>query len=505
MNAKELHISYQTNKAALFKYLGKIRNSSSIDIYSIINPTLVNNPLISEFAKSFFLKSLSKDKKLKLFLINTCKFYIKNFYKLFVYCIMTVLFKLFYKKKLPNLNDVILIDVFFLVNKIIEDNSFKESYFNGLYDVLNDVNQKYIFLPRLYNMGKNPFTIIKLLKILNKDKRYFLFEFHTVKIVHVFELAIYILNYPFKTLRLLQNEKNIDDKVFNKSLLKEISNASFESFTRYIQGKSLVKYKGIKKIYSWCEFQVIERSFNYAIRKSNSNIQIFGCQLAIFSEIFFHMKILDMDFLQGIAPHKVIVNGKFYLEQTEYIKYILGPSLRYKDIYSYKMDVSSQKDEVLLLGSIVKKDIVQMLEYVSTLNKNILFKPHPALEIEKYKNHIGSHIQIVDSNIYELFQKSAVAVIAPASGTAVEAVSCGISVIIIASDTNLTANTLVEYGKGKIWDIVYEKNEIKDIYEKLQRFRLTNFNEIEEMAIWYKTNFFNEPTKKNIINGFELE
>ena len=96
-------------------------------------------------------------------------------------------------------------------------------------------------------------------------------------------------------------------------------------------------------------------------------------------------------------------------------------------------------------------------------------------------------------------------VLSVASGTSVEAVACGISVIIIASQDNLTANPLIEYGKGKIWDIAYSKEEVEILYNHLIKYRDENQEEIKQIASWYKDNFFIEPTEENIVKAFELD
>jgi len=111
---------------------------------------------------------------------------------------------------------------------------------------------------------------------------------------------------------------------------------------------------------------------------------------------------------------------------------------------------------------------------------------------------------VVENNIYELFKDTTI-VISTASGTAVEAVACGISVIIIASQDNLTSNPLVEKGKGKIWDIAFSKDDVEKLYNKLLKYRKDNIEEIKEIALWYRDNFFVEPTEENIVKAFELE
>jgi organic radical activating enzyme len=69
----------------------------------------------------------------------------------------------------------------------------------------------------------------------------------------------------------------------------------------------------------------------------------------------------------------------------------------------------------------------------------------------------------------------------------------------------LTSNPLIEVGKGKIWDLVVSSNEIKRVYNRLLQYKKRNIQEIEEIALWYRDNFFIEPTEENIIKAFKLE
>ena len=62
----------------------------------------------------------------------------------------------------------------------------------------------------------------------------------------------------------------------------------------------------------------------------------------------------------------------------------------------------------------------------------------------------------------------------------------------------------MDYGKGKIWDIAFSKDDVNKLYNNLMKYRRNNLEEIQEIASWYKDNFFIEPTEENIIKVFEL-
>ena len=55
-----------------------------------------------------------------------------------------------------------------------------------------------------------------------------------------------------------------------------------------------------------------------------------------------------------------------------------------------------------------------------------------------------------DKSIYELFEKAKIVIGTSSSGSNLEAVSCGLSVIIVASQDNYTANPLVEKGSSAL-------------------------------------------------------
>lgn len=496
MNPKKLAQLYQQNKEKFHEYIDNIKKNSSWDIYTIISATLIKNPYTSEFPLRFFSDDIQKQNKFLLFLKSSVKFYAKSFYLLSSYFIAFLIYKIYYKKTRKNELKII-IDTFGLVDKTNQNGQFSENYLTGIYEIFEEYNTQYAILLRPYLVGKNPFKLIPFFKIINQDKRDFIFEYELFESFDFVRFFILILFYPFKTLRLLQKEDEKIDEIFNQSLLADIQKFNFESLTRYILGKNLAKIDSVEKIYSWSEFQVIERSFNYALRKNNSKTELIGLQFFLSYETYFNVFVDDLDFEMLSSPHKVLVNGSYYVKNRDKLKYDVGVSLRYKDIFNF--NGIKEERNILLLGSYIESDTKYMLESVKDFD-NVIFKNHPAVDIKRF-GELPKNITISNDNIYKLFE-TAKLVIGTASGTSLEAVACGVSVIIIASQDNLTANPLVEYGQGKIWDIAYSVSEVKSKYQNLIKFRMNNIDEIGEIGKWYKDNFFIPLTDKNLIKTF---
>ncbi|WP_419770608.1 MAG: hypothetical protein ACNI3C_02110 [Candidatus Marinarcus sp.] len=498
MSSEQLDSFYHKNKKVFHNYINNIKQNSQWDIYSIINETLIKNPYTSVFVLNFFRNNTQPKNKFVVFLKSCIKLYIKSFYLIFSYFIAYILFKIYYKKQRKNKLNII-IDVFGLVDKVNKEEQFNENYLADVYEIFEKNAIQYAILLRPYQVGKNPFKLKKFFKIINEDKRDFILEYELLKLNDFIRLFGYFLIYPFKTLRLLQNENENTDISFNYSLIIDIQNVNFESFTRHILGEKLANISSLKKIYSWSEFQVIERSFNYSIRKNSDTIELIGLQFFLNYETYFNTYVDDLDYEMLSSPHKILVNGKYYLQNREKVRYDIGVSLRYKDIFLFKC-IKEEKN-ILLLGSYIATDTMHMLKSIEAF-ENVIFKNHPVVDIRKL-GKLSKNITVTNENIYKLFENTKL-VIATASGTGVEAVSCGISVIIIASNDNLTANPLIEYGKGKIWDIAFSKDDVGILYNKLIEYRKNNIEDIKKISMWYKENFFIQPTKENIINAFDL-
>lgn len=500
MNPKKLEESFRKRKKYFDKYINNIKINTNADFFTIVNTTLIRNPGNSNFPKYFFLEKYFGKNILLEFIKSTVRFYSTQSLYFVSYLISYLLYKLFYNHHQVDHINSIGIDISLLTDNIIKENEFKDPYFSGLYDVLNKYNKPYVYLPRMYGVNKNPFKLIKLFKIINQTKLHALFEYELLSFKDFTSLYLLILMYPFKTLRLLQTKNLEEDTLFNHELIIDIKHISFDTFSRYFYGKNIAKTTFIKKIFSWSEFQSTERSFNYGIRRNNNTIRLYGCQFFLNYETYFNSYVDDIDFTQLSSFHCILVNGKHFLLNRKLVEYKLGVSLRYRNLFLYNK-IQTGKN-ILLLGAYSESDTKYMLSCMSCFG-TFFFKNHPAVNVNNL-NPLPHNIQIVHENIYALFEQASI-VVSTASGTLVEAISCGVSVIIIASQNNLTHNPLDTYGKGQIWDIAFTENDVQIMYNNLIEYRKNNIDEIYKISSWYKENYFIEPNEQNIIKAFELD
>ena len=481
-----LNINFFKNRK---KFLNFINSTKRKNFYSVINTTLISNPYITDFPKEYF-----EDKKRNWSILQLLKsifvFYFKMSVKLSIFTLHKIIFSLFWREEGKVKQTII--DTFILSNKVLENGKYEDSYLKGLYTVLQKRNIRYSYFPRIYGLGINPIKFLSLLNILKKEKKLFIFEYQLISYFDIFRIHLMIVLYPFQTLLLLQK-----NRLFNFHLIEDIEKQDLIAFTRYFSGQKLAEYQNIEKIISWSEFQIIERAFNFGYRKSKGEGKILGTQLFLNYPAYLNTTVSEIDNQNLSSPHQVLVNGKEYLKNMSNF-YRLGVSFRYGEIFKFTKD-SQKREKTLLLTSYLKNETNVMIEFCENLDLQI--KLHPTQDSKDFQ--IPKNMNLVSGNLYDFFQTSKI-VITTGSGTAVEAVAVGVSVIIIASQTNLTSNPLIEYGQGEIWDIVFEKKELLEKFEKLSKFRDENPKRILEISEYYKKNFFVEPTEENIIKVFDL-
>jgi hypothetical protein len=484
-------------------YIDNVKKTAYLKVENIEN-LILSKDINSNFIKNFLFQIETK-KITKIFIFKCIfLFYFKNFLKLFLFLIELIIFKVFGKKSKLNWNqNIFIIDIYFIVNNIVQKNEFKDNYFGSLYRIFKKYNKNYIFLPRLYKDSKNPFSLIKLLKITNKNSvNRFLYEYELLSAKDVFKTFVYVLKYPFMQFELLQNNGHDLDKSFNYELFNVLPLTSFSVFIRYLIGKKIAeKASENTKVISWQEFQSIEKSFNRAIKESGKDIKIYGCEFLVGYESYISMQIEDLDVDLNITPHQTLLNGKSNYSKSKKQIFRQGVSLRYEGLFKFKNKIKKSVKPLVLLGYDINESL-NILKRVGFLD-DLYIKMHPTLNKEQFDNYRKTNWNYVYGDLYQVMEDVDIVFTSPFSGTSLEAVAAGVSTVIIASERSLTC-PLTKYGKGEIWDVAFNMNDVQKRYNDLLEFKKHNPKKIRELAFWYKENFFIEPTEDNIIKAFEL-
>ena len=341
---------------------------------------------------------------------------------------------------------------------------------------------------------------------LSESKYKFITEFDLLTWKDMIGMCIFVIKYPFSLINLIGRHKvdNEIDRVLHYSLNLSLKDYTITAFIRYLIGKNLAQKYPNAKLLSYCEFQVIDRTLYKGIKDFSDDIKIYAYQQFVKYPAFMNMYISEQE-VNDVIPDKIIVNGDFYIPGNTNYNY-MSLSIRSKKIFDIKMN--SNADTTLVLLPYFPKEAKCILELISNSfisDSNLIIKPHPTLNSKVYDNFIQPHWRIVGGDIYQ-FLKDAKIVITSSSGTAIEAVSVGISVIVAGSPSDaIPIDPLINLGRGAIWDKVNNSNKLSVVYKQLVQQRVDNPDKIKYFSHKYMNLFFTKPTEEKILDSFDFD
>ncbi len=488
------------------EYLDNIKKNAYKDVAHIQNNVLNKSPYTSNFIE----KCIFRERPIKINIFfkikNILYFYFKNILYFFVYVVNFTIFKFLWKKKKNTFDKgIYIVDIFFIVEKIINNGEFKDNFFYGLYEILDKYNKEFAFLPRLHGVEKNPIKFVQFIRVINKDiSNKYIFEYELLSCFDLVKIFIFIIKYPIKQFSLIQKERQSLDVIFNYEIFNSLPNTTFDAYIRYIVGKKLSTILPDKSIIlSWQEFQNIERTFYRAINESENGVCVYGCELLVKYNAYMSMHITDVDVELLVTPYKVLLNGKYNYSTSSLQKFSSGVSLRYGEIFNYHShDNCNNFSFLALLGYDVKlsQKLLKIVNGIDTLK----IKLHPTTNESQFYLYNNKKWVYAYGGLYDITQEAKLVFTTVMSGTSLEVVSCGIPVVIVKHSKELDVSPLLEFGKGKIWDFASNQNELIIKSNALLEYKKNNLHDFYSISRWYRDNFFIKPTEKNIVDAFNI-
>lgn len=486
------------------KAIDQINESLGQNIILYTNDVLSKNP----YAGGGFEALIGNKKNLKK--ISTLKrvlFISKYLIKSLGFIILWICKKLLFNRVSPHFDfekysNLHVIDIFILSKNTINANKFKDRYLSSLPRVLKNNNLNYAYLPCFYQDGYNPIAWLKLYNIIKNSKHHFITEFDLLTWRNVLNMVIFMVKYPFILLNLIKKYKinNEVDEAIVFSLENSLQDYTLVAYVRYLVGVNLANKLKKAKILSYCEYQVVDRTFYKGVKSANKKIKIYAYQQLRKYSFFMNMQVSEKERKLGTAPDKIIVNGSYYIPDKTRYDY-MALSVRNNEIFNYQKKHPSKKCLVVLPYSYTEsKNILNMVTDSKIPRNSLLIKPHPILSTEVCKKYW--HGDVVNGDIYKYLENSRI-IITSVSGMALEAVSVGISVILISSKDVFFINPLISLGKGVIWEIAYNSTDLISTYKKLIKNREKKKKEIARITKEYRLLFFTKPTENLILKSFD--
>ena len=492
----------------IFRYISDINQKAYMNIYLLSNPVLSKNPYTSNYINTYNNNYIVMPSFREVMM--NLKGYYKNSFISFLEYVKRKIDWMKVRQRFQikaDTRELVIIDTFFLADRILKDGKFKELYFEGICKVLNKRNIVYAYLPVFINCASG----IKLqdtLRLLVKDNIPVLTEYQLLSFSDLLRIIIFIILYPFYVLRLAYVEKEKSDisRVIKKELLNTIGHVTLHSFSRYLQGKRIASlpYNNIKLI-SWYENQVIDKNLYKGLRSDDSKVKIFGSQHFLWGDSIMYHQFDPSEIKHGIVPDKVLVNGNYYLFEDDRINIDIGPSFRNKKVFDYEINFNGRSDLLVALPYF-QYEIINILNTIkNTVYKygKIIIKFHPTTDIDCYRDHIPINTEISEDHIYDLFNRSKI-ILSIESGTLIEGIIAAIPAIVLYNPEKYSHNPLPSKGRSIVWDSANNGHDVERLIEKFNHKLDHEKDTLLKYAKIYKEMFFSEPTDEKIIDSFEL-
>lgn len=505
MDLQLIDYGLESKLQEIFDYLSSKAKIAYKNTDLICNETLSKNPFSSIFIKKYLQNDFEISNNSQSFAFNAIKYYKNSFMFYFFFIINFMLFKFVGTRPVVNKNEqLVIIDTYLVVNKVLQEKTFKDNYFTGLDTVLIEEQKQFCYL-LIIDGWINPLKMLKVFKILKMQNINYFCEYNLLSFFDLIKLFGFILRYPFKVLKYLNSALTTEKKdvLLRNSIVNELVNVNFDRYARFLQGVKLATLTTPNDVLiSWYENQTIHKNLYAGIRHKDGKIKIIGAQLFLYDPIFLSLFPDFNDLVYGLIPDKILVNGGYYMPKTDFLNFNIGPSLRYDKLFTTKIKSYKDRKNIVVLLSYFDDNNKHMLNLIKTLDfDNIVIKPHPVIMIENYFDIIGDKFKIINDNLYDIALDTK-CIISCATGAILEMAALGIPVVFIHGKDIFDYNPLKNLGYNKLWYSAISVSEIENLLNLLQNIDNERLMEINKIADEYKNGFFSNPTRQLILSSF---
>jgi len=237
-----MDIPWEERMKTAYETISGVNKEAYKDIFLISNLVLSKNPFNTDFLNRLLDNKIPEPHSIFTLVLKLLVYYLKSLIHLFLYVLKFVESGISFSKSpgFKKNKELILIDVFFINDRINKSGRFSDPFFPGLESVLKKRGEEYAYLPCFYNSvgNKKIFGLYKTLRILKKDGIPVLSEYRLLKTKDFLLLLHFILAYPWHLLRFLRKlrEKKPEIKLLRHELLDGLGDVTFYNFSRYLQG-----------------------------------------------------------------------------------------------------------------------------------------------------------------------------------------------------------------------------------------------------------------------------
>lgn len=492
------------------RYIQQITATAYSDVSLVAAEVLGRNPHTTKFFHHVLFREYVRPSRWRVFL-KILRYYARIGLTLPLYFSAYLVYRLSWGKRRFDFVDttrpLYVIDTFVFIHLLQREGKHREICFPHLYEVLEKYDKQFLILPKF--LGRlHLFNVRPVMKILCDSKRNFVTEYDLLTFSDLIEIACRAVLYPFSIRRLFKTLPPQPQlyEIMRAEILDTLHFDSMYTLTRYFVGRRLgALTSGQMILINWFENQVIDKILFRGLRETKPDVCIYGAQSFIDYPPYLCARVAEADKLYGMTPDIVLTNGPVYLREHAPVSQRVGVSFRNRDIFFQAINWEAKKGIAIFLPyhRQLSNEIIDLCMQSSLLcEQSLVVTVHPA-SLPAHFPKLPSSWSYTKQNRFEVLQMTAV-IASSESSTIVEATALGTSVVIVASQSSFTCNPMLEAGRGEIWDIAFDVDELEKTYRQLLAYRQKYPQRVLELAKFYKEQCFVEPSEENIVKAFDL-
>lgn len=498
-----------SNLEALYRYFYKINREAYKNVWLLPNQVLSKNLEWGDALNRYHLNRGTNMSFMRVIFLIVYSF-LRNIYALLCFVLKKICFGLV-RPSSPHcgnpVEETVIIDSYFLINRIIKNGKFLDHYLPGLSSTLKKNGIRFVYAPKFFG-PENPFNFYRAVRVLKREAVPMVTEFQCIKGKDLAKLILFALVYPFL---ILATAKKIADTSEEAGTLKYALYCSLKSsgiigYVRYLYGRRLaLGFQGNLKCISWFENQALDKCFYKGLRTGNKGVRIYGAQLLVKPSGLLNLTPDEREVQFGVVPDVIVTNGPYYIPEKSPLNYRVGPALRYRHVFQKKPNPNPGGSILLLLPYYVSEAdrILRLVKEIALPpDRKVLVKFHPTTDVGLFEKY-SPFFTFTEENIYSLFEQTAL-VIGSETGSLVEAVAQGIPVIHLESPDGFTYNPMPGIGQGIVWDNARSRGEVKRLIRDFLHIVRQQKETIVKMAMEYRRQLFSRVSEENIIRVFDL-
>jgi len=423
------------------------------------------------------------------------------------YVLLWLFVRLLWHKKRPSpIDRLTLIDTF-----VFSGFEHKDRYYPGLWEALSDKERaKLWFVPTFY--GYSVTAVAKAIRLLASSERQWLFREQFIQVSDL----VYALLHKQRAKKLQIGKCKFREFDIEGLVKEELD--SYSEFGAAVIGllnqRFFMRLKkeniSLRLVIDWSENQVVDKGWNAGVRTYFPETKSIGYQGYAVTPHYLVMYPTEAEFSAAVLPQTIaVIGGGFVESRKQYCpqqEMIVGPAFRFSKIYSFKPAPKGDEHTILVA---LPKDLDEAADIIRLLPESLLskkelcwmIKPHPAQNLAALQRMVKGFPQALwlhENSIDQLLSRATL-VITSASSVGMEAIACGIPVIIVAGSQGLIHNPIPQAIPQEIWRLCYNSAEICEaITQRLAAQSAEDHRRLEQIGAMMRAAYFEPVTPEGI-------